>query len=134
MATCNPLLLKFVSYLIKTYTMKILITIVISASFIACKKQSNSLLFTPSCILNKIEDLKNKPKQNPPAEVYEYNYLNKKVYYFTSDCCDQYNYLYDNNCNIICAPDGGITGGGDGRCGNFNEAKEKGKLIWKDER
>ena len=114
--------------------MKILMAILISVSFAACKKQSNSLLFAPSCILSKIDELKSKPKQNPPAEVYEYNYLNKKAYYFTADCCDQYNILYGSNCNVICAPDGGITGGGDGKCADFNEAKKEGKLIWKDPR
>ena len=114
--------------------MKILLIILICASFVACKKQSASLLFTPSCILSKIDELKSKPKQNPAAEVYEFNYLNKKAYYFTADCCDQYNFLYDGNCNIICAPDGGISGSGDGKCVDFNESKQGGKLIWKDER
>ncbi len=114
--------------------MKILMAILISIPFIGCKKQSNILSFTPSCILSKIEELKNKPKQNPSAEVYEYNYLNNNSYYFTADCCDQYNFLYDSNCNVICAPDGGIAGRGDGKCADFNESKKDGKLIWKDPR
>jgi hypothetical protein len=43
-------------------------------------------------------------------------YKGKPAYLFQSLCCDQYDYLYDVNGNLICAPSGGIAGGGDGRC------------------
>jgi len=114
--------------------MKILITILLSSSLIACKKQSGILSLTPSCILNKIEDLKKQPKRNPAAVVEQYTYLNEKVYYITSDCCDQYNILYDSDCNIICAPGGGISGRGDGKCADFFESARNKLLIWEDSR
>jgi len=37
-------------------------------------------------------------------------------YYLPSPCCDIYNFLYDSDGNYLCAPDGGITGRGDGTC------------------
>ncbi|MFT3682708.1 MAG: hypothetical protein QM791_20795 [Ferruginibacter sp.] len=123
--------------------MKVLIALVLFAcSLSACNKQIKDSATekhtppaeTPACILKMIEELKNKPKQNPPAVVYEFTYKDQKVYYITSDCCDQYNFLYDANCNILCAPDGGITGGGDHRCIDFNTTKKDEKLVWKDER
>ena len=60
--------------------------------------------------------------------------ITKKVYYFSSNCCDQYNMVYDEKCNPVCAPSGGITGKGDMKCADFNEKAEKVRLVWKDER
>jgi len=40
----------------------------------------------------------------------------KRGYLIPSPCCDRYDYLYDSNGVILCAPSGGFTGGGDGSC------------------
>ena len=40
----------------------------------------------------------------------------QRFYLFTPPCCDQFNKLYDANGHYVCAPSGGFTGGGDGRC------------------
>ena len=88
----------------------------------------------PSCIRIKIEAIKKEPRWNPPAQVDEYTYNGKTVFLFSADCCDQYNMLYDNNCNTICAPSGGITGKGDGKCSDFFKTAKFIKLIWKDPR
>ncbi len=66
-----------------------------------------------------------------PQEIWQYKYLNETVYYVISQCCDQFNILLDKNGNTICAPDGGITGKGDGQCPDFFEKRKNGKLIWK---
>ena len=96
-----------------------------------CNKQQNKI---PSCVQEKIDQIKAQPKWNPPASVNEYIYQGKHVYLFSSDCCDQYNQLIDENCNFLCAPSGGITGKGDGKCANFSTASQFVKLIWKDSR
>jgi len=85
----------------------------------------------PNCIETKINELKNSPVQNPPAEVWKWEVNNEVYYYVTSDCCDQFNILYNENCVSVCAPDGGITGNGDGNCPEFNNTIEK-TLVWKD--
>ena len=87
----------------------------------------------PNCIDAKIKALKNAPIQNPPAEVWKWEDTGKTYYYITSDCCDQYNYLYDENCEVVCAPDGGITGNGDDNCHEFSSEIVK-ILLWKDKR
>jgi hypothetical protein len=97
-----------------------------------CQRQRVSTI--PPCIQDKINQIKAQQKWNPPAQVYEYNYNNKTVYLFSSDCCDQYNSLIDADCNYICAPSGGITGSGDMKCTDFNENAKQVKLVWKDER
>ncbi len=96
-----------------------------------CSKQKSE---TPSCIQQKIDAIKTKPKWNPPAEVNEYTYQGKHVYLFSADCCDQYNELVDENCKYICAPSGGLTGKGDGQCPEFSTNAQFVKLVWKDPR
>jgi hypothetical protein len=89
---------------------------------------------TPYCIKNKIKQIKNDAVRNPSAEIWEYDYKGQPVYYFPPYCCDIPSELYDNNCNLICQPDGGITGVGDGNCTDFFTTRTNGKLIWKDTR
>ncbi|MDB5263739.1 MAG: hypothetical protein JWQ14_3022 [Adhaeribacter sp.] len=88
----------------------------------------------PACVKEKIDELKNKPTQNPPAKVWQYQYMGKTVYYIPPACCDQVSKLYDENCNFICAPDGGITGRGDGKCPEFFATRQNGILVWEDKR
>ena len=88
----------------------------------------------PPCIQDKIEAIQQLPKFNPPATVYRYLYGNNYVYLFSSNCCDQYNYLYDKNCTVLCAPSGGINGKGDGRCSNFFNIATNETLVWQDTR
>jgi hypothetical protein len=85
-----------------------------------------------SCLHDKIEAIQQQPKFNPPATVYRYLFQDKYVYLFSSNCCDQYNYVRQR-LQVICAPSGGIAGQGDGRCSNFNQMPPK-TLIWKDPR
>lgn len=40
----------------------------------------------------------------------------RPVYLFTAPCCDIGNPLYDAEGRFICAPSGGFTGQGDGKC------------------
>lgn len=87
----------------------------------------------PNCIERKIRKIKREEVRNPPASVWEWKVDGKTYYYITSDCCDQFNYLFDDNCNEVCAPDGGFSGAGDGNCPQFNGQIEK-TLIWEDDR
>jgi len=97
---------------------------------VSCGKSEINI---PNCIDSKITELKNAPVQNPLAEVWKWEENGTIYYYITSDCCDQYNYLYNENCEIVCAPDGGIIGSGDGNCPEFSSEVVK-TLLWKDDR
>jgi hypothetical protein len=96
-----------------------------------CNKQKSEI---PSCIQQKIDQIKAGPKGSDASEINEYIYQSKHVYLFNSACCDQYNPLLDGNCNYICAPSGGIAGSGDGKCSDFNTTAKLVRLIWKDPR
>ncbi|AXE19522.1 hypothetical protein DR864_18150 [Runella rosea] len=89
---------------------------------------------TPACIKEKIEQMKKDAVTNPPREVWQYTFNNQTVYYIPPMCCDVFSELYDAQCNLICHPDGGITGMGDGKCPDFFEKRKNEKLIWRDDR
>jgi hypothetical protein len=55
-----------------------------------------------------------------PAER-EFSYKGQRVGYHVAPCCDQLNTVTDAAGNYICAPDGGLTGRGDGLCTDFHE-------------
>ena len=112
----------------------ILFTLVVFVTIFANKCKKNHAEDIPSCIQRKIDQIKQEPKYNPPAEVHEYSYNGKRVFYFTSNCCDQYNVVYDEQCNYLCAPDGGFTGKGDGKCKDFQTNAKEVRLVWKDNR
>ena len=113
--------------------MKKLYLIVFIILSLTCCEEENCEIDIPACIEKKIEEIKMEEVRNPPAQVWRWEVDEQTYYYITSDCCDQWNYLYDGKCNVVCAPDGGITGMGDGNCSHFIEQIEK-TLVWEDNR
>jgi hypothetical protein len=67
---------------------------------------------------------------NPPASLIKCFYKDKLVYYFPASCCDIPSIVYDEKGNVLCSPDGGITGRGDGKCSDFFELKKDCIIIW----
>lgn len=88
----------------------------------------------PVCIQQKIDSIKQQPVWNPPAEIDEYVYVDRKVYVISARCCDFFSIAVDSNCNYVCAPSGGFTGKGDRKCVDFLEKAKHLRLVWKDER
>jgi hypothetical protein len=104
----------------------------LSVSVNQCSKPKEAEI--PACIQSKIDSIKSQAKWNPPAQVTQYTYQHKTVYLLSSPCCDQYNILVDKDCNYICAPTGGFSGKGDGRCTDFETNATLVKVVWKDNR
>lgn len=113
----------------KPHTIAVLL--ILATMVFSCDKDNTT--DTPACITSKITTLQNGPVQSPPAQVYRWDVDGAVYYYITADCCDQYNLLYDTECNVVCAPDGGFTGQGDGQCPQFSTEPQK-TLIWEDNR
>lgn len=88
----------------------------------------------PGCIQQKIQGILAEPVRNPPARILRFTFNGDTVYYIPAYCCDQYSELYDKSCNLICHPDGGITGGGDGQCPTFWSTATDSVEIWRDPR
>lgn len=73
-------------------------------------------------------------KENPPLVpqlVEEYSYKGSNVYLISMPCCDFFNPLYDTQGKYICAPTGGFTGRGDGKCTDFTDSAKKVRVVWK---
>ena len=88
----------------------------------------------PSWIKELIAEQESGQAANPPASLTQFEYKNQTVYYLPSRCCDIPSVLYDKNGNVICSPDGGLAGRGDGKCSDFFQIRQNGKVIWKDTR
>ena len=88
----------------------------------------------PDWVDNLIVEFSSREVGNPPQSIWQYEYKNRIVYYVPPQCCDQFSTLYDAEGNILGAPDGGITGAGDGRFPDFMTERKNEKLIWRDPR
>lgn len=94
----------------------------------------DSRVDVPLCIEQQIEAISKQPVRNPPGSMWQYTYKGQTTYYIPSFCCDYYSTLLDDKCNTLCAPDGGATGEGDGKCPDFFSTRTNEKLIWQDDR
>ncbi len=88
----------------------------------------------PKWVDELIAQWQSEPVSNPPRAIYRTEYKSKTVYYVRAACCDQYSQLYDEQGEVLCAPDGGITGKGDGKCIDFGSERKELQLIWQDSR
>jgi len=115
--------------IIRTITIFI---IAISSIIISCE-DSDLNIDVPVCIENKIEEIIDNDVSNPPTQVWKWEVDGNTYYYITANCCDQFNFLYNEQCELICAPDSGFTGAGDGNCPVFTGEIIK-TLVWEDQR
>lgn len=88
----------------------------------------------PQWLQRRIQNILATRKRNPIIRISRYQYEGQTVYYETAPCCDQQSTLYDVEGKILCHPEGGITGRGDGKCTNFDKRKTNEQLVWQDPR
>ena len=88
----------------------------------------------PSWINNLIKNEESRPATSPPRSLSKCTYKNQIVYYLPSRCCDMPSIVYSGKGDVVCSPDGGLTGKGDGKCSDFFESKKNCVVIWKDSR
>jgi len=112
----------------------LLLLIIVSSCGNGSKSQTSTNDSIPACVREQINAIEKKTVTNPPLQIDEYEYQGKKTFLFKADCCDQFNALYDEDCKVICAPSGGYTGRGDGKCKDFDSTAKHIKLIWKAEK
>ena len=86
----------------------------------------------PAAVTALIHELEAQPPANPPAFVASYDYQGQVVYYVPPRCCDIFGDLYNAAGEIICHPDGGLAGHGDGRCPDFVSARSNERILWRD--
>jgi hypothetical protein len=123
----------------KAFIPSFLILVVLFIFTGACRttkkqKATSTTYALPAWLTVKIKSLQEAPPHKLPSFVMQYTFNNQTVYYIPADCCDQLNPLYKEDGTLLCKPDGGFTGKGDGKCPDFNRATLKGILIWEDPR
>ena len=103
-----------------------------SSALVSCSDAGPESL--PGWRTELIEQLESQPLANPPLSITRYEYQGQIVYYLPPQCCDVWSVLYDADGNIICSPDGGFTGAGDGRCPTFFAERKDELVVWRDSR
>jgi len=98
----------------------------------ACAQTSQS--GNPEWVDQLIKQFEQDPVGNPPLSIWQYEYNGQVVYFVPAHCCDIASVVYDASGAVLCSPDGGITGKGDGRCDDFFTQRTNEVLIWKDSR
>ena len=88
----------------------------------------------PSWLTTLTRQLETEPVADPPAFVARYDYKGQVVYYLPSRCCDVFSNLYRADGAIMCHPDGGLSGRGDGRCADFLAERKNEQIVWRDPR
>ncbi len=74
------------------------------------------------------------PVGTPGYSITRYVYQGQTVFYVPAQCCDGLSALLDSCGQPICAPDGGLSGAGDGQCPDFFDARTDEMLVWSDPR
>ena len=81
-----------------------------------------------------IAQLEGAPPENPPVVIARYEYKGETVYFLPQRCCDQMSVLYHADGAVICHPDGGFAGTGDGQCPDFFTQRRDEHIVWRDAR
>jgi Domain of unknown function (DUF6970) len=103
---------------------------------IVCGCSATTGQAVPKSIEQLIERYERGSEDASPRAIWKYSYRGADVFYVPLSvvCCDRFSELYDQAGNLICAPDGGITGAGDGNCPDFVPQPSVGVRIWSDPR
>jgi hypothetical protein len=134
-----------ISKLCSSVLLMILISILSGCSYLSLKDEKTPLPVKtiayqitesaePAWINSLVAELNSKPVLDSPESISQYLYKGKIVYYFAPACCGKMSNLYDEQKNIICKPDGGDDGRGDGKCPGFTAERKHGKIIWEENR
>ncbi len=105
--------------------MKYLALLSLSATllfFASCKKDIASGV--PKCVKSKIQ------AYNDLINVDEFFFQGKTVYTFSTDIADDFTYIYDESCALICQI-GGFAGISNCNSENFYQAAIFKRNIWK---
>lgn len=105
----------------------------------ACGTPEAELAAAPAAIKAIVDERQNMPPDGMNSTIVRYDYngegvesVNTIVYYvppppMTSDATSQ---VLDQSGTLICEPEGGLMGNGDGRCDDFAERRSNACVVW----
>jgi hypothetical protein len=117
-------------------TLRIPLIVVTFLMFVGCASnpvapESNAM---PLWLTMLTRQLEAEPIASPPAAITRYEYKGQTVYFLPQRCCDIMSDLYNEGGSIVCHPDGGFTGSGDGKCPDFIAERRNEQVVWRDAR
>lgn len=112
----------------------LIVTVYLLFSFKKTPRSVPGDINIPAWLNDLIEKEKNGPVANPHASLSKCTYRNQNVYYLPPRCCDVPGSVYNDKGDVICSPDGGFTGKGDGKCTDFFNTRKDCVILWKDAR
>lgn len=101
---------------------------------VGCGSSDVAGVDAPGWVQDVIAEIASEPVSNPPTEIYRYSYQDAVVYYRPARCCDIPSTLWSADGALICHPDGGLAGEGDGKCPDFAQDRSDEHLVWSDPR
>jgi uncharacterized protein DUF6970 len=113
---------------------RVLLIFVLSAGCGSNPVVPDSSTASPAWLTPLIRQLETQPVANPPAFIARYEYKGDSVYFVPQRCCDVMSVVYRSDGAVICHPDGGFAGNGDGRCADFFAERRNQRMIWRDPR
>jgi hypothetical protein len=98
----------------------------------SCSIPQNNTSSNHPAWVNEVITLTKKNPSTMPVTIARYLYRNQTVYYISPTIVDGFSQLFDTKHTLLCAPEGGLTGKGDGQCTDFfQQAKNKAILLKK---
>ena len=84
----------------------------------------------PAWLQLQIDEFQAGPEQSAPIEIWQITNKGKAAYFFVAPCCDQYNPLYGESGQLLCYPNGGFHGRGDGVCLRPADLRTPVVFVW----
>lgn len=115
------------------------VLLIFTATYLVIPKRTSKSVTTSNSndstwLKDLIKQEEDNPVASPPASLSKCTYSNQIVYYLPPRCCDVPSIVYNDEGDVICSPDGGLTGNGDGKCTDFFNARKDCVVVWKDTR
>ncbi len=113
---------------------RMLLILTVGVFAVACDCDNEEGREIPGCMEKKIRQLELGPALDSAFSITMITTTTgEKYFYFPPpQCCDFFSELYDSQCNLVCNPDGGFSGQGQGVCPEYLVLKKE--VIWKDKR
>ena len=111
----------------------LLLAFVLALMFASCGGTPTDEDSLPHWLAALVEQLESQPAANPPAYIARWEYRSGVYYYLPPRCCDIFSNLYDFEGTIVCHPDGGLAGEGDGNCPELGKRLSE-EVVWSDAR
>lgn len=105
--------------------------LLLASTLFACAPSpqvSDASTTPPKWLQRMLQDAQNQPHNT--LAIYSIKHNGQTYYLRTPSCCDRFSELYNQQGQFICAPSGGFTGQGDGKCGGLDIREAPTRQIW----